>query len=162
MFAIPIAITEGRERWIQFQVEQTNAPTTSGSSIRWGIYDDVGWTGYPQCLIAEATSGGALALGTTSGMKNSSATLNQPLDPGLYWIGFKIDALGTTASQLRACNGPNPFMPAADWVAGTPSKAMAWRVTGLSAGVLPTTFTTGGTVVGTAAGSCPIVGFKVN
>lgn len=162
MFAIPIAITEGRERWIQFQVEQTNAPATSGSSIRWGIYDDVGWTGYPQCLIAEATSGGALALGTTSGMKNSSATLNQPLDPGLYWIGFKIDALGTTASQLRACNGPNPFMPAADWVAGTPSKAMAWRVTGLSAGVLPTTFTTGGTVVGTAAGSCPIVGFKVN
>lgn len=165
MFAIPVVITEGRERWIQFQLEQTNAPATSGSSIRWGIYDDVGWTGYPQCLVVEATSGGVLALGTTSGLKvspaNGAGSLNQPLDPGLYWIGFKIDALGTTASQIRAGNGPNPYLPVADWVAGTMSKAMAWRVTGLSAGVLPTTFTTGGTTVGTAAGSCPIIGFKI-
>jgi len=165
LFAIPVVITEARERWIQFQLEQTNAPTTSGSSIRWGIYDDVGWTGQPQCLVVEATSAGALALGTTSGLKVSPASgsgqLNQPLDPGLYWVALKIDALGTTASTIRAANGPNPYMPVADWVAGTPSKALAWRVTGQAAGALPTTFPAGATAVGTAAGSCPVVGFKI-
>lgn len=165
VFALPVAVTEARERWIQFQVEQINAPATAGSSIRWGIYDDVGWTGYPQNLVVEATSGGVLALGTTTGLKVSPTSgagqLNQPLDPGLYWIVLKIDALGTTASQLRAVNGPNPYMPVSDWVAGTMSKAMAWKLTGVAAGALPTTFTTGATAVGTAAGSCPIIGFKV-
>jgi hypothetical protein len=163
MFAIPVVVTEGRERWIGLQVEQINAPATSGSSIRWAVYDDVLWSGYPCCLITELTGGGALALGTTTGMKQSPASgggsLNQPLDPGLYWLVAKIDALGTTASQLRAINGPSPYLPAAAWVAGTPGKAMAWQLTGQSAGVLPGTFPAGAPDPARASGSRSTSGF---
>lgn len=161
LFALPVIVSEGRERWIQFQLEITNAPTT-GSSLRWGIYDDVGWTGYPQCLITEATSGGALSFGTAAAILTSSATLNQPLDPGLYWIGVKMDTIVATAPNIRAIKGPSLLLPATSWVAGTPPQDCAWRVTGLTAGALPTTFTTGGTPAGSAAGSVPCVGFKTN
>lgn len=164
IFALPVVITEGRERWIQFQAEVVSTPTT-GSSIRWGIYDDVGWTGYPQDLVIEATSGGALAIGTTSGMKVSPTSgagqLNQPLDPGLYWIAIKMDTIVSTVPTFRAIKGPNRLMPCAAWVAGTQGLDVAWRITAAGAGALPTTFTTGGVSVGTAAGSCPAVGFKI-
>jgi hypothetical protein len=161
-FAIPVIITEGRERWISFEVEQTNAPATSGSSIRLGIYDDVGWTGYPQDLVVEATSGGVLVLGTTSGMKTQA--VNQPLDPGLYWIALKVDVLGTTASQLRAVQGPSPLLPATAWVAGTAPASCGWKLTLQAAGAMPGTFPTGAAVSGNGTGltGIPCTGFKVN
>lgn len=163
-FAIPMVVTEARERWIQAQCEVVSSAST-GSSIRWGIYDDVGWTGYPQDLVVEFTSAGAFALGSGAGMKQSPASgagsVNQPLDPGLYWFAIKMDAVVATLPTFRAIRGPNPYMSDGGWVAGTQGTDLAWRVTGTSAGALPATFPTGAVSVGTAAGSCPAVGVKI-
>jgi hypothetical protein len=165
MFALPMPVTEGRERWIQAQFEVINTPTT-GSLIRWGIYDDVGWTNYPQDLLVEFTSGGAFAIGATAGpnMRQSptsgAGSVNQAIDPGLYWLVFKLDTIVATAPTIRAVKGPSMFLPATSWVAGTPGTDCAWRVTGLSAGALPGTFPAGAAPAGTAAGSVPALAVK--
>jgi lysophospholipase L1-like esterase len=149
IFAMPIVVTESAENWGAAMVEQINAPVTSGSSIRWGIYDDPTWSGIPQCLLKEPTSGAAFALGTTAGVKNP-ASFSRNLHIGLYWLVLKIDALGTTASQLRAITGPNPYLPS--WAtAGTATTPIAWKLTGVTSGALPTTWNnTGATLANTA------------
>jgi hypothetical protein len=169
MFALPFVVTEARERWIRAQFEVINTPTT-GSSIRWGIYDDVGWTGYPQDLVVEFTSGGAFAIGATAGpnIRQSPASgagqVNQPLDPGLYWLVIKMDTIVATAPTMRAIQGPCDLLPAGGWVAGTAPADCCWRVTGLSAGALPTTFPAGAATAGTATGAngVPLVGVLIN
>jgi hypothetical protein len=164
-FAMPVVISEGRERWIGFQMEVTNAPTT-GATFRWGIYDDVGWTGYPQDLVVEATVGGAFAVLTGAAIRTSPASgagqLNQPLDPGLYWIGFKVEAIAATAPIARGITGPCPLLPSA-WVTGTAPQQMAWKLAGQAVGVMPSTYPTGAASsqgVSAAAG-IPAVGFKI-
>lgn len=148
MFAMPIMITEAAEKWGQAQVHQTNAPATSGSSVRWGVYDDTTMSGYPQNLWKEPTSGGATALGTTSGVKTLSS-IGWNMEPGLYWLVLKIDSLGTTASQLNTIIGPCPYLPSWTTSGGTASP-IAWKVTGVASGTLPTLFPSGASLVTTA------------
>ena len=149
VFAYPIKITATTEYWTNWLVEQTNAPATAGSNVRIGWYDDVNNVGYPQCLRQEITSGGAFALGTASGMKTIGAA-NQSMRCGQWiWLVIKIDSLGTTASQLRAVIGPVVGLP--NWLAaGGQVAPAAWKLTGVGAGALPTIFTAGATLVGTA------------
>lgn len=159
LFAIPVVVSEGRERWIQLQFQVTTAMTTTWP-VRWGIYDDVGWTGYPQCLLVELTSGGTFSPGTTTGMKQSptsgAGSLNQPLDPGLYWLAFKFDSAGS-GGVIRSILGPSQYVPSGLWTGTTQSTDVAWSVTGQAAGALPTTFPSGGATVSSA----PMIGFKV-
>lgn len=164
MFAVPFMVTEFGESWSNAYVLQMNAPTTSGSSVRWGVYDDPSFTCYPQTLWKEPTSGAAVALGTTSGMK-SLTSMGWHVRPGLYWLVLKVDVLGTTASQLAQINGPSPYLPSWQTTATTtlpsatePWANVGWRVTGLSAGVLPNSFPTGATLVHSA----PAIGVVAN
>jgi len=132
VFAIPFALTEMRILPVTFACQQSNAPATSGSNIRWGVYNDPNWIGYPQGLVFEVHAAAALALGTTAGVKTQNPPV-RPLDPGLYWIVFKVDSLGTTVSQLFTIVGPSPYLPA--WqAAGGITSAMAWKLTGQAAG----------------------------
>lgn len=160
MVAVPIVVTEARERWIRLMAQVTTAPTGAWT-FRWGIYDDVGWTGYPQNLVVEPTSTTTMTTGTTTGMKQSptsgSGSLNQPLDPGLYWLVFKVETAGT-AGAFRSGNGPVPLVPNNAWTGvGSPVEA-GWQVTGQGTGVLPTTFPAGGSVVG----GVPLIAVQVN
>ena len=75
----------------------------------------------------------------------------------LFWLVFKIDALGTTASQIRSIIGPSPYMPS--WVAaGGQVTPIAWKLTGQASGALPSIFPTGGAV----SSSAPAVAIQYN
>src|SRR5205814_2740200 len=55
LWAIPIVVTEALEFWNRLSIQKTAA--TAAGTIRWGIYDDVGWSGYPGEIVSEPTSG---------------------------------------------------------------------------------------------------------
>jgi hypothetical protein len=152
VFATPIWVSESTENWLTPMVEQINSPAVSGSQIRIGLYDDINCIGYPQCLRQETTINGTFALGTTSGVKNPpnfGYGSGYSLHPGLYWLVLKVDTMGVTASTLRTITGPNPNMP--NWIAaGGAVTPIAWQVTGVSAGILPNNFPSGGALVSTA------------
>jgi hypothetical protein len=148
MFAMPIFFTKPNLQIGASMVEQMNAPATAGSNIRIGIYDDHNFSGYPQCLRKEPTSGGAFAMGTTVGVKNPGA-FSKAVYYGLYWLVVKIDSLGTTASQFRTIMGPSRYLPA--WAAaGGAATPICWRLTGVGAGALPSIFPAGGVLWNTA------------
>jgi hypothetical protein len=155
VFAYPFFISEHTVFWGQCYLYQINAPATAGSNIRFGIYDDPGFLGYPQTLRYEPTSGGAIALGTTSGVKNPASFIPIVAHYGLYWIVLKIDSLGTTASQLTSIVGPNKYMPNFSTAGGAGATTgiygpIAWQLTGVAAGALPTIFPTGAGLVSVA------------
>jgi hypothetical protein len=163
LMAIPIWVTQGREFWNQLAVEVSTAGTTQ-STIRWGLYEDVGWAGYPGDLLSEATAGGAFSLANSTGVKTSptsgTGSINWVLDPGLYWVALLVVTVGTS-QVIRALQGPNWVIPQVS-SAGAPSQTVAaapnhWRLTGQSTTALPTTFPTGATATATA----PYVGVKV-
>jgi hypothetical protein len=157
MFAYPMYITDPTVSLGAFIAEQTNAPATAGSNIRVGYYDDVNFTGYPQCLRNEMTSGATFAMGTTSGVKTLATAGTTWYAGHLLWVVFKIDSLGTTASQIRNVIGPNPYLPS--WlVAGGQLTPICWKLTGQAAGVFPTIFPTGGVL--TSSG--PAIGVQYN
>ena len=110
LWAVPIWVTQGREFWNRLAL--TTSAATAAGTIRWGLYDDVGWSGYPCELVNEATAasgalttgtGGATVLSPTAG----NGSFSWVLDPGLYWIGFMIVTAGTgvTWRPLRGSNG---------------------------------------------------------
>ncbi|WP_188188040.1 hypothetical protein [Nonomuraea sp. SYSU D8015] len=109
---LPWIVSQGRERYIQIGIPVTTGGTT-GDTIRWGIYDDVGWLGYPQNLVTEVTSAGVFTIPPTAGVIAASPTsgtgsLNITLDPGLYWLSIKcITHPGTQA--VAKLNGPSAF-----------------------------------------------------
>lgn len=138
MFAMPMFFTESTIEWGATQIELTNTPTT-GSTIRIGIYDDHNGLGYPQCLRQELS----FALGTTTGVRASGNFTSRVPHYGLYWLVVKMDTIVATAPQFRAITGPNKYLP--NWsTAGGALLPIAWKLTGVATGALPTTFTTGG------------------
>lgn len=166
VWAIPVIVTEATEFWNRLVVEQTNTPAT-GSTIRWGIYDDVGWTGYPQEIVSEPTAAsGALSLGSTATTIFSptagNGSFQTVMDPGLYWICLMTVTIGS-GSTLRSIQGPNGVMPNTTSTGALGAMTLAthpnaWRVTGVATTAMPTSFPTGGT----ATANAPYVGFQVN
>jgi len=63
---------------------------------------------------------------------------------------------------MRAIQGPSPLVPAGGWAAGTAPADCCWRLTGLSPGALPTTFTAGAATAGTATGANGVPMVAVN
>ncbi|MFG3439930.1 SGNH/GDSL hydrolase family protein [Nonomuraea sp. NPDC047897] len=159
MFALPIQVTGSRERWVRMAVEAI--ASVAGTAIRWGIYDDIGASGYPMCLLAEPSSSGAFTITTGAGVKMSptsgQGSLNQPLDPGVYWLVLKFTTAGTSHT-FRSLKGPSLLLP--NLSAGgqgniTPS---GWKLTGQGTGQLPNTFPAGAAL----SDSCPYVGVLIN
>lgn len=151
MFAIPIEITESRDQWNQFALAvQTAGTTTSG--IRWGIYEDVNYDGYPAELLSgmDISSGGAFSVANSTGVKTSSTFSSAFVpDPGLYWLSLKIDTVGT-GQILTALTGSNHLMPNVT-TTGLPIAGgyMGWQLTGQASGAMPGSWPTGGVLAGT-------------
>jgi hypothetical protein len=160
MWAIPFSISQGRERYIRMCMRLAAGGTAAGT-IRWGIYDDVGWTGYPQCLVSELTTGGALSLGTTTGQVQSPAipdagSMNITLDPGLYWLCLKVITIGT-GQTYETLAGPMPFFMPNLTTAGARQTPAGWRLTGQGTTALADVFPSGAALVDNA----PLVGMQL-
>lgn len=158
MFAIPIQITGARERWIRLAVEAIASVT--GTAVRWGIYDDIGYSGYPMCLVTEATSAGAFTITSGAGVKmnpsSGTGSINQPLDPGLYWIVLKYTTIGASHT-FRTLKGPSLLVPNLSTVGQMNITPSGWKLTGQGTGAFPTTFPTGAAL----SDNCPYVGVQL-
>ena len=142
-WAMPITITEGRERWIGLATRLAAGGSATAGTIRWGIYDDPGFVGYPQALVVEPTAAGALSLGTTPGIVKTPVSptagfLNIVLDPGLYWLTIKL-ATASNGQVFEYFVGPETglIMPELDKTTLATISAIAWKLTGQGAGALP-------------------------
>lgn len=156
--AIPFEITESRDQYNQLSMETSAAGTVAGT-IRWGIYEDVNFDGYPGELLSgmDISSGAAFTITVATGVKTSAtfATLFVP-DPGLYWLALKVDTTGT-GQTYRALTGSNHLMPNLTTTGLAVSGGyMGYQLTGQAAGVLPGSFPTGANLM-TAP---PYVGIK--
>lgn len=166
LWAIPVIVTEAKEFWNRLVVEQTNTPTT-GATIRWGIYDDVGWEGYPQEIVSEPTAAsGPLSLGTTAttimSPTGGNGSFQTVMDPGLYWISLLVVTIGA-GSTLRSIQGPNPGMPNTTSTGALGAMTLAtfpngWKKTGVATTAMPTSWPS----AGTATANAPYIGFQVN
>lgn len=151
MFAMPFQITEARTSWDLWAMEVSGGSGISaGYQLRIGIFNDLNFTGYPDTNLQEITISGVLNTSTTTGVKttNGGGFIWRP-DPGFYWLVSKIEVVATgTTPTLRTAVGPNRYMPNAT-SAGSINSAgyMAWQLTGQAAGVLPSTFPSGATLV---------------
>lgn len=153
LYAAPFIVTESREQYTRIATRVAVGGTVAGT-IRWGIYDDPKWVGYPQCLVSEATgASGALSLGTTAGMVQNPASGNGSifwcLDPGLYWLCVKIITAGT-GQTLECVVGPDthgilPLLNPGDL--SNLTTPMGWVIGGQGTGALPTVWPSGGFVV---------------
>lgn len=166
LWAIPIIVTEATEFWNRLTM-RVGATGGSASTIRWGIYDDVGWTGYPGEIITEPTaSSGALSTGTSANTNIMSPTsgngsFQTVMDPGLYWVCLMTVTAGATQTWVTL-NGPNNVMPNLS-SAGVPFATLAahlnsWKATGVATTAMPTTFPSGAT----ATAAPPFIGIQVN
>ncbi|GAA4626646.1 hypothetical protein GCM10023196_035720 [Actinoallomurus vinaceus] len=162
MYAMPFVVTEAREIYVRLAINQVTAATTTGSSIRWGIYEDPEYKGYPQCLWDEATIGGAASITLAAGLKEQTG-LYYPLDPGLWWIVVKTTVVGGgTVPTYTWMGGPDGWgiMPKLGATVGAGAtmavnqNPIAWYLSGQGTGTLPSVFPSGATVVG----SCPMIG----
>lgn len=163
LFAIPFQVNGATDRYINFCVEAIASVT--GTSVRWGIYNDAQYRGYPQFLEFEATSAGAFAITTGAGVKvnPSNPTAGSFIwipDPGLYWLAIKFGPVGVTHT-FRTVAGPSLFMPKAS-TTGAPLSATTYPVgyflAGQGTGVLSDLFPAGAALVD----NCPYHGIKIN
>lgn len=159
LWAIPFTISQGRERYVRMCMRLAAGGSAQGT-IRWGIYDDVGWAGYPQCLVTELTSAGALSLGTTTGQvqcpSSGTGSLNITLDPGLYWLVIKCITAGTSQTWETLAGPAGFFMPnlGASAARQTP---MGWKLTSQGTTALSDVFLAGGV----ATDNAPLVAVQL-
>lgn len=124
-----------------------NTGGSASGTYRLGVYDDPWKTGYPQSLVFEATSGGALTIGTTPGLIASS-TFDLWLFPGLYWLSFKVITAGT-GQALDGGQGAMPFagpsflVNSATAETSAFSSAVGWRLASQGTGAMAATFASG-------------------
>lgn len=143
----PFLLTEGREKYTRIAIRLGAGGSVAGS-IRWGIYDDVDWKGYPNNLIVEVPNvgGAAFAVGTTAGMvanpASGTGSISWEMDPGLYWLAIKFETAGTGQSY-ECFTGPDRYNIMPQLNPGDLSSLdhpMCWVQGGFSAGALPTAF----------------------
>lgn len=156
MFAIPFQVTSPRDRYNQFGVEVSTAGSVNGA-IRWGIYDDVGQSGYPQCLVTELSSGGAFTVSFAAAAKPNTANAYVWIpDPGLYWLVTKITTTGT-GIQYRAITGPSTMMPNASTGGQGNITPSGWKLTGQGTTAFPAVFPAGAAL----SDNCPAMFAKL-
>jgi hypothetical protein len=153
LYAMPFMVTEGREMYNKFAM-RLNAGGSAQGSIRIALFDDPGWTGYPQNLVDEPTVGGAFALGTTAGIKASTAGLfTWALDPGLWWILWLQVTVGTSQTydylQGPDSTGVMPLVNPSTLASNT--TPIAYQLTGQSTSGFFGNFPSGAAV----AATCP-------
>jgi lysophospholipase L1-like esterase len=148
MWAAPFWVHNPREWYNRIATRLTSGGSTAGT-IRWGIYDDPDLRGYPKALVFEATSAGAMSLGTTPGIvqnpTSGAGSISWTPDPGLYWLVYKQITQGTNQSVL-CLQGPDRWgvMPQLDPSTLAPlSTPIAYVLGGQGATALPNTYPLG-------------------
>lgn len=137
---LPWVVCQGRERYVRMAVATAAAGSTQ-STIRWGIYDDVGWTGYPQCLVQELTTAGAFSVPNTANVlaqcpASGTGSMNLTLDPGLYWLSVKCITAGTSQTFVNLA-GPGAFlMPNLNQSSGLSLPGVGWSLASQGTGAL--------------------------
>jgi hypothetical protein len=164
LWAIPVIVTEAREFWNRLAIAKTAA--AAAGTIRWGIYDDVAWSGYPGDIVSEPTaSSGALTTGTGAGTvlspTSGNGSFQTVMDPGLYWLSLLVVTAGTTVT-LVCLQGNNNVMPNVD-AAGAPFQTLAavkngYKLTGQGTSAMPTSWPASGV----ATANAPYIGLQVN
>jgi hypothetical protein len=164
MWALPFMVTSGIRRATQWSME-TLGTSTAATTVWFALYDDRGYSGYPQVKYVDSTPSAAVSLSTAAAVFNSSTTsgnagyISQPLDPGLYWLVITIGTV-STPGHLRALLGPNPYMPNLGTGGGALAASqcpMAWKLTGQSNASQPKTFPSGAVATALA----PMIGVKL-
>jgi|ERR1044071_190042 hypothetical protein len=150
-WAVPFVVTSSRDLYTRLSVGLAAGGTVAGT-VRLAVYDDYAWTGYPQCLILEPTSGAAVSTGTTGSTLILSPTFTLKLDPGLYWLSVKCITAGTGQTFFRG-NGPSPYMPNLNQTSGLFTPAAGWRNTSTGTTACADNYPTGGV----ATDAAPIV-----
>lgn len=156
LFATPFPITEGKEQYNRAAFRLANGGAATAATIRYGIFDDPKWSAYPDCQIAEATTAGALSLGTTAGIVQNPPTgtgsIFWTMDPGLYWLVVLIVTAGNN-QVLEAIVGPDGFNIVPQLNPGDLSNSstpIGWVIGGQPTTALPTVFPTGAFVTQSA------------
>lgn len=143
LFATPFLITEGKEQYNRIAFRLMNGGAATAATIRYGVYDDPRWKGYPDCLISEPTSGGAFSLGTAAGIVQIPvATIFWTMDPGLYWLVTLMVTAGN--GQVMECiTGPDTYGIVPQLNPGTLANTdtpVGWVIGGQSTSALPPVF----------------------
>ena len=167
LWALPILVTEATEFWNRLAMK-VGATGGSASTIRWGIYDDVGWSGYPQEIVTEPTAAsGALTTGTAANTLIMSPTsgngsFQTVMDPGLYWVCLLTVTAGATQTWVTLNGDGNGVGLANLDASGNPLTAATmpngWKATGVATTAMPTSFPAGAVL----AGAPPYVGVQIN
>jgi len=145
LWAMPFVVTEGKEQYNRAAFRLYTGGSVAGT-IRYGLYDDPRWSAYPDCLVAEATTAGALSLGTTPGIVQNPASgpgsIFWTMDPGLYW--FVVLNVTTGTGQVMECfTGPDNWGLATQLNPGDLSNLdhpIGWVIGGQSTSALPSVF----------------------
>lgn len=157
MWALPIQFTKPTLRIIQFSMAMMTTWATGTCTIRWGLYDDPGATGYPFSLMHELTSGGAFSVATGTAVQVSplfptAGFIDKPVDPGVYWLTGKWITIGTTPGAARSLQGPNLLMPNLastgfpNAVPAATTMPVGLTLAGQGSGAFPSKFPTGATM----------------
>lgn len=166
-WALPMIVTEATEFWNRLAIK-TGATGGSASTIRWGIYDDVAWSGYPGEIVSEPTAAsGPLSTGTVANTLIMSPTAGNGsfqtvMDPGLYWLCLLTVTAGATQTWVTLNGDGNGVgLPNLD-ASGNPTTAAnmpnAWKATGVATSAMPTSFPSGAAL----AGAPPYIGVQIN
>lgn len=153
VWAFPYVITGARETYMNLALEVTTVGTV-GATVRWALYDDVDWVGYPQQQVPQSDTTTAAAFTVpiaSTGVKDSSGLVGGfgfVADPGLYWIVIKIDGLGTS-QQWRLVAGNTMNVPNRIAAGTNPGAYVGLKLTSQGTAALPGTF---------PAGAIPTVG----
>lgn len=141
MFALPFWVAGGRERFNGIGLEALASVT--GTTIRWGIFDDIDASGFPQAQVMEPTSGGVFTVTTGTGAKASpssgTGSLSWLPNPGLYWLVVKFVAVGA-GHTFRTLTGPSLFMPTLNITGLADIAPVGWKLTGQDANAFPATY----------------------
>jgi hypothetical protein len=158
MYAYPFYVTEGNTRWVNWGMEVIAAGTGASANLRFGMYNDLNVEGYPNTIMQEITIAGVLTINTAGGLGLKSSTggsYQWAPDPGLYWLVFKYDAVtaGSPAATHATMAGPALGMPQVQSTgligAGASGRPVGWKLTGQTAGALPSAFPTGAVLTNT-------------
>lgn len=168
LWAIPMIVSEATEFWNRITMELATVPAT-GATVRWGIYDDVAWSGYPQEIVSEPTAAsGPISTGIAAAVFQSptggNGSFQTVMDPGLYWLSFLVVTIGGGGAgvNLRSLQGPNGIMPNVS-TTGALSQTLAtvtngYKSTGVATTAMPTSWPSGGV----ATANAPYIGIQVN
>lgn len=161
-YAVPFLVQMPRDVYDLLGLIVAAAGTVT-PTLRWGIYDDPGYTGYPQCLLpgGEPTVSAAFSPTLVTGLRTqATSAIPWRLDPGLYWLSMKIVTAGTGQTWEWLTNSPtnNLYFPQMTTAGALPTSGqtyIAYKHTAQAITALPGQYPVVGSA--TMVNTCPLM-----